>query len=117
MTLVSITIINGPRNQTVESGDNINITCEYFSPLPLNVTWYFNGKLLLLVRPLIIIDTTANISTLRLNDIDESDAGIYTCKIDNGVEEPLQASGTLNITNISTQTLTVNTCQHSFISI
>ena len=104
MTLVSIAIINGPRNQTVESGDNINITCEYFSPLPLNVTWYFNGELLL-VRPLIVIDTKANISTLRLNDIDESDAGIYTCKIDNGVEEPLQASGALIVGMFIVKTL------------
>ena len=105
MTLVSIAIINGPRNQTVESGDDINITCEYFSPLPLNVTWYFNGELLLLVRPLIVIDTTANISTLHLNDIDESDAGIYTCKIDNGVEEPLQANGTLIVGTFIDKTL------------
>ena len=106
MTLVSIAIINGPRNQTVERGDNINITCEYFSPLPaLNVTWYFNGELLLLVRPLIVIDTTANISTLRLNDVDESDAGIYTCEVDNGVEEPVQASGTLIVGTFIGKTL------------
>ena len=105
VTLVSIAIINGPRNQTVESGDNISITCEYFSPLPLNVTWYFNGEPLLLVRPLIVIDTIANISTLRLNDVNESDAGIYTCKIDNGVEDPLQASGTLIVGTFIDKTL------------
>ena len=88
--------MRGPEDQTVNIGGDVTFSCEIKSLLPFNVVWLLNNTTLSPNSDLTIA-TTPNTSTLFLNDVSESDAGTYTCQVDNGVSEPVSESGQLTI--------------------
>ena len=74
-------------NQTLGSNSTATFYCEYNSIIPTTVTWYKDGKILLLNvnESKLVSATTNNSSTLILTNIEETDSGQYSCIVSNSI--------------------------------
>ena len=74
-------------NQTLGLNSTAIFYCEYNSIIPATLTWYKDGKLLLLNvnESKLISMTTNNNSTLVLTNIEETDSGQYSCVVSNSI--------------------------------
>ena len=74
-------------NQTLGLNSTATFYCEYNSIIPTTVTWYKDGKLLLLNvnESKLVSTTTNNSSTLILANIEETDSGQYSCIVSNSI--------------------------------
>ena len=105
--LEALTITKGPQNVTVEVSDDVELTCEFFSQLQANVEWFFNGGSL---PPSLKVETMDNISTVFLSNINTSNSGEYTCQLDNGVENTVNASAYVTVGEIHIYINAVELC-------
>ncbi|XP_076281409.1 neural cell adhesion molecule fasciclin 2 isoform X3 [Lasioglossum baleicum] len=74
-TIVAITWDDAPENQYPILGDNFAIQCKVKARPPPLVDWLYNGELIK-TNGHYVIDTYA----LKINNVQESDDGIYTCR-------------------------------------
>ena len=91
---MSLSIIEEPNNITVDVSDDAMFECVFVSQIPVLVEWFFDGYLIPFPH---VIETTDNVSTLSLMNVNLSNAGNYSCQLDNGVEARINASAYLTV--------------------
>ena len=87
-------ILNEPKDQLVEVGDNVTFMCTFETLNDVIVTWYFNDEIITDYNDIV---TSENNSILYLYEVDESHSGSYICKIDDNIFDPINATGELTV--------------------
>lgn len=71
---------------TLNADDMASISCTvHKGDLPLNITWYLNGKLISNVDGISVVQTNKRISQLSIESVQANHAGNYTCITSNSV--------------------------------
>ena len=89
-----MSIIKGPDNVTVNIDDDVQLSCLFLSEFPVSVDWLFNGETIVFLHQ---IYTFGNMSSLSLTNINVSNAGSYTCRVDNEFETAVNASAYVSV--------------------
>ena len=86
--LISIVVISKIMDQTHTKGNAVTFTCQATSEPISSIDWYFNGipvnqsdKYQISTE---VLKYNSRISTLRVNSLESSDVGTYTCYAANG---------------------------------
>ena len=75
-------LLQGPRNKASPVGSSVNFSCVATSEPQHTITWVFNNTAIS-SGGRYNIENTPNISTLTITDIQEVDAGTYSCTVSN----------------------------------
>ena len=94
VTLIPLRVLEGPKNITLDVSDDVNLNCLFFSEIPVTVKWLFNEQPIYFPYEM---QTTENMSTLLLHNVNVSNTGDYLCQLDNGVERVINASGYVTV--------------------
>ena len=94
VTLIPLSVLEEPENITVDVSDDVSLNCLFFSEIPVTVEWLFNEQPIYFPHE---VQTTENMSTLLLHNLNISNTGDYSCQLDNGVESVINASGYVTV--------------------
>ena len=109
------TIILQVLNDTENEGDTAVFTCRATSePVP-TISWYFNNVPVDVTNTLkySVISTGSSQSSLRINNVQSSDVGTYTCNATNVVSSDT-SSGVLTVNGEFTFVYTAYGYMHKF---
>ncbi len=97
VTILPLTILKGPETLTVSVADDVSLSCLFYSEIQATIVWLFNDNPVSFPHQ---IQTTGNMSTISLVNVNSSNTGTYLCQVDNAEQENVNASGYLTIGRI-----------------
>lgn len=87
-------------SEPMNSGDTISVACSINKgDLPLKITWFLNGKNAEIISGVIVNRVNKKLSTLSIDNIDETHAGVYECVAENSAGKN-SFSAMLHVTGI-----------------